>query len=382
MSDSDSPHVESVGQSSGSLPARAIACFLVVLVHVNILLRPAIDDWWPGGFLSAPLFAIQVPLFFFLSGYSSRLKKLNLPFFKALRKKSDRLLLPFFAWNIILILIGVRADLVSVDSLLSLLTGTWQLYFIFVLFQFHLITVLMERHLDHRSIRTIVFSAVALSLGFYALADIILWEFGAMAGTMESILNRLIFPWAAFFACGLLLRHEPGLTNLLKKKRKILAAICLPLFFAYMAEIKMESDFAGFNPLKQFLLTGFLFQLSATLLVFSLLQDFHLNALGSRLSRAVSVIGRDSYAIYLSHTSILLILVRCYDRQSYVIPFPLEVPAFALMALLLSIALNRIVRKLPWKIPGMVLLGIKHAPKETLKHDLRNVTTHPSDIGG
>lgn len=58
-------------------------------------------------------------------------------------------------------------------------------------------------------------------------------------------------------------------------------------------------------------------------------------------------------------------LVYCYDRQPFLFPFSLEVPVFTMMTLALSMALVRTIRKMPWKIPGMVLFGIRFTKKKS-----------------
>ena len=43
--------------------ARTLACSLVVLVHINLYIRPGIGSWWPGGFFLPPSLVSPYPYF-------------------------------------------------------------------------------------------------------------------------------------------------------------------------------------------------------------------------------------------------------------------------------------------------------------------------------
>ena len=45
--------------------ARTLACSLVVLVHINLYIRPGMGSWWPGGFFLSP--SLVFPFLYFLS---------------------------------------------------------------------------------------------------------------------------------------------------------------------------------------------------------------------------------------------------------------------------------------------------------------------------
>lgn len=43
--------------------ARTLACSLVVLVHINLYIRPGMESWWPGGFFLPPSLVSPYPYF-------------------------------------------------------------------------------------------------------------------------------------------------------------------------------------------------------------------------------------------------------------------------------------------------------------------------------
>lgn len=339
--------------------ARAIACLLVVLVHVNMMIRPALDNWWPGGFFCAPLFSIPVPLFFMLSGYSTGMDKSGSSARRTMRSRVKRLILPFFAWNLILLLLDGRLPLFSGEALFSLLTGAWQLYFLFVLIQLQLIMHFLSRSRTILSPRNILVLAALLSFAFFVITDLVLWTMGGVAGFFETHLNRLIFPWVVFFAVGILLHHEPDLMTILSRRIGLITLITLIAYAAYLWEMRLEAAWLGYNPLKQFLLSGFFFQIGASLLCSALLQLRTGKARDNLPFRFLTAMGRDAYGIYLAHTSVLLILLSLYNRTPLLIPFLLEPPLICLGSLFGAWGLVRIARKVPWSLPRYLLFGIR-----------------------
>jgi peptidoglycan/LPS O-acetylase OafA/YrhL len=343
--------------------ARTIGCLLVIAVHVNLYVRPAMENWWPGGFIGAPIYGSAVPIFFLISGfstggYSASIERPGiLTFF---RRKLKPLAIPFFFWNAVLILLLILDGGLPPVPVVAyrFLTGTWQLYYVFALLQMLFLKFCLGPYTKGRNLTWALGMAFAVSFAFYALADLSMWLFGDKGGFFETDLNRLFVPWMPFFALGVWLRQNPGGIEWLSKKLPWLVVFTALTWILYAWELACEAEWTGYNPLKQFLISGFAFQVFAPLLILVSLYRIVEGRKLRRSTRFLSDSGRDTYAVYLCHTTVLLLIFPIWCRVAS--PFDLyriEVPVLAVFVWIICRLLIGTVAKLNLRFPGLILFG-------------------------
>jgi fucose 4-O-acetylase-like acetyltransferase len=315
-----------------------------------------------GRFFFAPFFGIPVPLFFILSGffagrYSKKIHRPSLFFF--FRKKFKGLILPFLSWNIILILLMVeRSRLFSAETLYFLFTGFWQLYYVFVLLQFLIINFYLERFLEGHRLGWFIAAAGLISLTFYGIADLLLWTRGAASGFTEDSLNRMFAPWAIFFASGIGLRHRPTAMAWLSQKKYWLMALSVLSYAAFVLELRLEEARVGYNPLMQFLLSGLFFQFLFSFLALVLLCQLDQSDKLKGFLRWLEGLSKDTYGIYLAHTTLLILLFLPWDKY---VPFAthwIEVPLLWVLLWFICQGIIRLVEKMRWRWLGLFLFGM------------------------
>jgi fucose 4-O-acetylase-like acetyltransferase len=313
-------------------------------------------------FFFTPLFGIPVPLFFVISGffagrYSKKIRRPSLFFF--FRKKLKSLILPFLSWNIILILLMVeKSRLFSTKSLFFLFTGFWQLYYIFALLQLLIINFYLERFLEGHRLNRFIAAAGFISLAFYGIADLLLWTKGASSGFWEDYLDRLVFPWGIFFVVGMGLRHRPTFMNWLLQKKYWLIGLSIFFYVAHFLELRLEEAWVGYNPLKQFLLGGLFFQFFFSLLVLVLLYQLENSSRLKGLLMRLEALSKDTYGIYLAHTTILIILFLLWDKY---VPFAthwIEVPVLWVAIWFVCQGIISLVKQMRWRWIGLFLFGM------------------------
>ncbi len=345
-------------------PARTLACAAVVLVHVNIAMLPPMGSWWPAGFITAPLYGLAVPLFMIVAGYFARgdPARHEPPAFRALlRRRAARLLPPFLCWNAILLaLMGVLGATRSPgETVLGLLTGVWQLYFVFALFQLLLLSPLLDRLLASYGAARVVAGGALVSLAYYAAADLVLWTRGGASGIFEAPLNRTFVPWTVFFTLGAWLRHDGNAVTRLRDRTGTLAIATVTAWGAFAAELRLEDSRLGWVPLQQFALSGLPFQVFGSLLALVMLGTLAESGRARRMRAWLEARSSDSYGIYLGHTSVLLVLAAAYSRTGFLLPWWLEAPTLAAATWCAARTVVRMTRRLP--LLPRILLGERSA---------------------
>jgi len=337
-------------------------CLGVVLVHANSTLRPAIKDWWPAGIITAPLFSVLVPAFFIISGYfasgrpGGERDRASGPF---LLRRIKRLFVPLVSWNLVMFLAGGGlARRFTWQSLFELITGFWHLYFLFVLLQLLVLNRLVLGAVPpSRKIRSWLAVTGALSLGYYAAANLTLWIRGIPSVVFETHLDTLFLPWSVFFVLGLWLRHEPGGWELLARRLRWVAALAALSYATFVLELRLEDARLGAEPLGQFLFSGSFFQTSLSLLLLAGLGRWRRRA-GPKFSRGIlHRLSGDTYGIFLAHGVVLISLVGLYDRAGVPVPPAFEVPLLWAGTWFLSLGIVRAIRSAPVPILRAVLLG-------------------------
>jgi hypothetical protein len=353
---------------AASKAARTVACVLIVLVHVNIFNRAGLETWWPGGFIFAPFFAVPVPTFFILSGFFAGKFAQNirrpgiLQFF---RKKLKILIVPFFVWNSILLLLTGKSILFPFGSAIYyLLTGVWQLYYVFVLVQLLLLHFLVEPYFKERPNLYLGLSA-CVSILFYIFAEYMLWTRGFRSSFVETHLVKTLLPWIIFFALGVWLRSRMMFFGWLSKRLYGLLLVTAIAHVMYYWELRLEDNLVGFNPIQQFLLGGLPFRLLVPLLLIIIL--CRLEKLSSKSMRRVftwlTSTSKYTYGIYLSHSAFVIIFYKVILIPVSSWGYWIEPPILLMAVWLSCLAMLRIIGKLKSRWIGRLLYG--SVPKQS-----------------
>jgi len=310
--------------------ARTVACGFVVLVHINLYIRHGMGLWWPGGFGLAPFFAVPVPTFFLLSGFfagrfSPSVTRPGIRSF--MRKKLRVLIIPFLIWNAILLLLDGQSRQISPGEILYYsLTGYWQLYYISVLLQLLLLYYVLEPYLKGRGVYLFFGISALLACGFALLADTFLWTKGASSAFLETHMISSFPPWVVFFASGVWLRHSPKYFYLLVDNIRWLFILTALSFALYYWELRLEDAWLGFNPLQQFLAGGLPFRFLCPLLLLAALYKVKESGHAQRIRLWLASASEDTYGIYLSHTTVIILLFGVWQASGYGIVHWVEVP--------------------------------------------------------
>ncbi len=340
---------------------RALACALVVLVHVNIAIRPGMVSWWPAGIFFAPVFGFAVPAFFMMSGFfsgrfSPAVTRPGMLTF--LGKKFRTLVAPFLIWSTILTILDTTGNRPSpIWMICYIATGYWQLYYLFVLLQLLLLQYLLEPLLAGRMIRRVFAVAAFAALAAGVAADYMLWTRGSVSEAVEYDLCRTFLPWAVFYVAGIWLSREGNLLERLERKTGWLVGLTAAAYVAYYLELRGEAEWLGYNPVQQLPLLGIPFRLLSPVLALLILKRL---AESGRLRRVVLFFAsgsKDSYGIYLCHTSLLICLWSLWRASGADITHWIEVPILAVATWLTSLILIRIVRYTRLHTLGLFLFG-------------------------
>jgi fucose 4-O-acetylase-like acetyltransferase len=341
---------------------RTIACALVVLAHINIYMRPGPENWWPGGEYLTALLSLAVPSFFLLSGYfaiNMAAPRRTWSLWRYVWRKMRRLMLPFFVWGVVLIAIGVEppADTWWL-AVLSLFTGPWYLYYVFVLAQLFFLAYCVERFVRPTQLDRVLLLALLVSAASYALMDASLWLRGE-AGALEMQARKAFPLWAAFFVSGIWLRWRPAALALLRRQVWPLCALAMLACAAYVWELRQEHDRFGWHPHLQFLLAGLPLQLPGALLLALGLRCAQRTATSKKLLIRLGAAAKDSLAIYLCHGLVLVVLFDAWASTTLSTVHWASVPAMAVLVWAAGAAGARTVRRLRLRPIGSLAFGMR-----------------------
>ncbi len=324
--------------------ARNVACALVVLVHANLFARPDLDVWWPGGVWFVPAFSLAVPLFFTVSGYfalsrppgTSRLD---------LGRRLNRLLPPFLFWNLVnLGLLFLEGDARGWRDPVNLLTGSFQLYFVFVLMQFEIVAAAVQRFVPVRHLDRLLLVAATLTGTGYALAGLALYV-GENYAAADPWLRRPFVIWSLFFALGVWLRWRPAAWERMRAPPLAVALALVPAWALYCAELGLEGRLFGQHPDQQFLPGGLPLQVIGVLALMAWMRRGP--ASDHRILRMLACGSRHTFTIYLGHVAALIVLYDLWWRLEFPVASWPIVPALAIGAWAVPRLLGQVGRHLP-----------------------------------
>ncbi len=344
--------------------ARTSGMMLVALAHINDIsyFRPGSKAWWSIGI--SVLVCCTVPMFFMISGYLlSRKEKstANLPsksiFFK---RKLDTIIIPFFAWNVIYMLLFKAIfswPILSGETIWFLTTGYIHLYFVFVLIQFYFIYYFTRPCLHERGLNITLTVAITLTFLFYITSDLLLWIRGPDHHFFEWHYGKAFIPWCLFFFWGVWTGRFPQVIAALSRHLLLLGSGTIVTFAAFYWETHLEVTLWGYNVRQYFLITGVLFQFISANFILALFYRLDQLYKKSFLLNFLSRSGIDTFGIYLSHLAFVYILLKCWNALN-LSPVPLiKIPCLFAMTWFSSQMLVKLLRLKVFTNLNKILFG-------------------------
>jgi surface polysaccharide O-acyltransferase-like enzyme len=349
--------------------ARVVGILVVVLLHTVGLAVAEVHGTWLYTIIS-PLARFVVPLFFMISGLVLGLHHRDpgyrLDAKRFWRRRLYGLVVPFFAWNIVyMVVLGASQGSLAFDgqTLFNLTTGYVHLYYVFVLLQFLLLYTLLANHISRRLVLICLFLSAFSSIAFYAISAELLWTVGADQHAFEWRYGKLFFAWAALFFWGLWLGHCPAALEWLRKVQGWLLLLAICTYVPYLVMERVQFQQFGAYARDYFLLSGLPFQFIAATWLLTFLYGLEDRIRASRTMSRLAGYGRYVFGIYVAHIAVLVILVFLWDRFMPTLPAALEFLAIATLTLLLTIGFLRPCYLRPFRILGVVLLGARGTPR-------------------
>jgi len=347
--------------------ARVLGILAVVLIHTFEQTVPQAQTTVFYQLIS-PLIRFVVPLFFIISGFVLGIHHRD-PGYRVdarsfWRRRFTTLVIPFFAWNVIYMLILEVAQgqpIADMQTLLSLATGYMHLYYVFVLLQFLLLYTLLGNHVSVRVLRACLVLAALSSIAFYAFSGALLWTLGPDDHQFEWRWGKLFFGWAVFFFWGLWLGYTPTALDRLKRRQwwLLLATVCA--YAVYL--VVMRVQYVSFETYARdyFLLAGLPFQFLAATWLLALLYGLDARLQASSFWRRVAAWGPDTFGIYVAHMAFLIGIVALWDSVMPAVPAGLEVLLVAALTLVVTEAFLRLCLTPRFRRPGLILFGARGA---------------------
>jgi membrane-bound acyltransferase YfiQ involved in biofilm formation len=305
---------------------------------------------------------------FFAGRFAQHVRRPNILHF--LKQKLNTLIVPFFVWNLILLLLLARTVPFSPGEVLyNLLTGVWQLYYIFVLIQLLLLHFFVQPYFREERVNLLLGLSAGVSFLFYVFAECMLWTKGLGSEFVEGHLIKIPLPWVIFFALGMWLRSRMWFLGWLATRLSWLILITAAAHALYWWELKLVDNWLGYNPFLQFPLGGLPYRILAPLLL--LVIPFRLADRSSRRIRGaltwIASFGKYTYAIYLSHVAFLIIFfmvlkVSLLRMSGDPVVYWTGPPVLFVAVWVACLAMLGVIRKLRIRWIGRLLYG--SIPKE------------------
>jgi fucose 4-O-acetylase-like acetyltransferase len=345
--------------------ARVFGILVVVLGHTAGMAITHLESTSLYPVIS-PLVRFVVPAFFVISGLVLGLQHRD-PEYRVdaksfWQRRVHTLILPFFAWNVVYMLLLEVAQGQSIfdwQTLFNLTTGYVHLYFVFVLLQFLLLYTLLSRYFSARVLLACVVIAALSSIIFYAISDGLLWTMGPDEHHFEWRFGKLFFGWAVFFFWGLWLGYSPATLEWLKRHQwwLLLAAACA--YVPYLMVTRDEFLRYGTFARDYFLLGGLPYQFLASTWFLVFLYSLEARMRASRRMTRLARFGPYAFGVYVAHLAVLVIIVFLWSKFMPAVPAGIELLVIAALTLLFTIAFLRVCFLKPFRFLSVILLGAR-----------------------
>jgi membrane-bound acyltransferase YfiQ involved in biofilm formation len=343
--------------------ARTVLMVGVVLVHTNILAVQEVPKWWPFGLWTCLPLGLLVPAFFLISGLVLGLGgDVTRPTFdtrRFLRRKLFTLVLPFLAWNAIMVGLEflLREPLSTGQTVLRLLTGQWHLYFVSALLQCFGLFLVLRPILWGPGTPAMVVTSGVISAVFYGLASLLFWTRIRQDGFFEDHLDRTFAPWCFYFFLGFWLGQNGRARAAIGRFWWLLALLTLGAFQLFLCELRLEVAIWPEAPLLQFLGGGFPFQALGAVAYVGFFAWLAERRWARQPLAFLARLAPLSLGVYLCHNAILLSLFKLWTKSGWPTSPWVIAPSLWVVTFLGALLVTFLGRHLSW--PGRILLAIR-----------------------
>ena len=325
---------------------RAVATVAVILLHVSAgpVLTPygelSAGDWWTGNLIDGTV-RFCVPVFLMLTG--ALLLTKTYPIGEFLRKRLNRILLPFLFWSLLYIAYDLwvkwenheylDATEISTYTFRQLKTGaSSHLWYIYMLIGIYLIFPVIGKWVTYSSRKEI---------GYY----VIVWLSGILCGLrwlheIQTNISLIYFSgFLGYTVLGYLLATMPPRKDIrLNAGLLFVAGTLITIVGTY---IETSSDRVFYGELYGYLSPNVIMASAGIFLFFR-----HTSFQSNRFRQLTTFISRYSYGIYLSHVVFILLLGRIGIGWKMMTP-AVSIPLTAGLCLFLSLLTTYVLSKIP-----------------------------------
>ncbi len=303
----------------------------VTLEHTDSYMFYRHVDYPLVAILFSAFVRMAVPGFFIVSGFLAGRKKGDLSVSRFLVNKFQVIGVPMLVWGVIYTFVLHNFDLDRVftwDSLMDVLIGEAgpQTYFLFVLLQLFVLYSLFRKV----SWKLLLVVCLVIQTAFTIVSEIDLAIAGYDHRWFEESLVCVFPPWAAFFVLGIAVAQSERLRASIQKHR--LTLLLLGGMTLGLLTINFLEQLTEFGRIirRYFLIVSVVYQYCWALYFLLAAKE-----LGKRLAdypalvrpyNAMAWAGRYTYAIYLNHYLMLVILGTVISPVKDNVPFPIEAP--------------------------------------------------------
>ncbi|TLS35601.1 acyltransferase [Pseudalkalibacillus caeni] len=322
---------------------RAIACLLVLLVHVS-----ATYYYQQGQFNDFTYFFNQIgrfgtPIFALISGFLLfyQVRKRGFDFKKFMKSRFTKIGAPFFIWSVVYLLLlyyfeGVPLMEDGKQFLIDFSLGNsfYHLYFMSIVFQFYLLFPLLQMFRSKLSWWLLL--AVSVGVNLYFLNS---FSSGETSGTWEQIISQRAFlpKWIFFFIFGgFLAYHWEFISKFSKKHLKLILTTVVVIVIGAVCEYNQAGAIASNRP------TNFI---NIPLLAVSAIGIYELVKSSKWIHGALSAIGTLSMGIYLVHPLVIYFMSKAMPEWIWTTRY---FPLVFLAVLFASIAIIKAIQLLPY----------------------------------
>lgn len=322
---------------------RAVACLLVVVVHVtSISGKNGYEDYFSIGLNQFS--RIGTPIFAAISAFLlyNSVKRNGFDLVPFLKSRATKVLFPYLIWTLLYSCVswlsGYHFTLKGFISFFLFGSGYYHLYFMAMILQFYLIFPFMQMIKNRKTL--LILYLISLPINYFSV-QLIDHQFSSNVNLITTLITSRSFflNWISYFLLGALLVSYFD-EILIFIKRKMISFVISALFVLVLAGIFYETYIVSAittssNPANLLYIPIFILFLLA---IYSSVIKWNL------VTKLINIVGGYSMGIYLIHPLVLLILQKVLP-DTFWSPY-LVLVTFALTCVL-SILLTKAILYLP-----------------------------------
>lgn len=330
---------------------RAIACLLVIMVHVTGVIHNEVNGI-PVLFnlILNQLSRLGTPIFAVLSAFLlfSSVQNRGFQFRKFFLSRTTKVIFPFIIWTTVYVSLlyfkgwGFSNNIFTfIFSNYILGEGFYHLYFIITIIQFYMIFPILQ--LARNKFTILLLFIISLPLNYLFLS---IREIGDFGGIEHVILHRsFILNWISYFLLGAVMAYYfNDIRRFCKNYVKTIITLAILVLIGVGSEIKADAMFTSARPMNLIYIPVF------TLFLITIYQFFERN---KQVMHIVNIIGRYSMGLYLIHPLVIIIVdnilpTEFWSPQLILVPYTLVIiSSTILVKLILLLPMSNYIISVP-----------------------------------